>query len=157
MYLCVVEDAVLIVLTRNCYLMCRVIGKVVDRYSGTVVGVTTYGKNGWGYCRCGRQWWRERGGCVRVMEDELDDGGAEKVTYVGGWTKCIVLKEGVGLEEVRRMGDDEHGHLYVGDSDGMKRRTQKATVGRSPHSFTDERRDFNRGKPFSATDKPIGN
>jgi len=38
MYLCVVEDEVLAALTRNCYcLMCRVIGKVVDRYSGTAV------------------------------------------------------------------------------------------------------------------------
>lgn len=38
MYLCVVEDTVLVALTRNCYcLMYRVIEKVVDRYSGTVV------------------------------------------------------------------------------------------------------------------------
>ena len=49
MYLCVVEDATLVALTRNCYcLMYRVIGKVVDRYSGTVVCVTMSGKNGWG-------------------------------------------------------------------------------------------------------------
>ncbi|KAJ8440895.1 hypothetical protein Cgig2_022751 [Carnegiea gigantea] len=34
---------------------------------------------------------------------KLDDGGAGKVTHVGGWTKYIVLKESVGLEEVRRM------------------------------------------------------
>ncbi|KAJ8441438.1 hypothetical protein Cgig2_023624 [Carnegiea gigantea] len=34
---------------------------------------------------------------------ELDDGETGKVTYVGDWTKCIVLKEGVRLEEVRRM------------------------------------------------------
>ena len=55
-YLCVVEDVVLVALTRNCYyLMCKVIGKVVDRYSGTVVGVTTSDKNGWGWCSCGRQ------------------------------------------------------------------------------------------------------
>ncbi|KAJ8437412.1 hypothetical protein Cgig2_008765 [Carnegiea gigantea] len=74
----------------------RVIGKVVDRYSGTVVDVTTSGENGWGRCYCGRQWWAERGGC-------LDDGGVRKVTHVGGWTKYIVLKEGVGLEEVRRI------------------------------------------------------
>ena len=33
---------------------------------------------------------------------ELDDGGAKKVAYVGGWTKCIVLKEDMGLEKVRR-------------------------------------------------------
>jgi len=97
---------------------------------------------------------------------ELDDGGAEKITYVRGWTKCIVLKEGMGMEEMRRMvseitgndltvqklwyslkydrgmvielegdhdvrmfvkGNDEYGYLYVGDSDGLKRRAQKAT------------------------------
>ena len=34
---------------------------------------------------------------------ELDDGGAEKVTYVGDWTKCIILKKGLGMEEVQRM------------------------------------------------------
>ncbi|KAJ8447987.1 hypothetical protein Cgig2_028863 [Carnegiea gigantea] len=100
---------------------------------------------------------------------KLEDGGVGTVTYTGGWTKCIVLKEGMGLEEVRRKvseitgndfvvrklwyslkydwwmvmelegdGDvrmflkenDEHGYLYVGDSDGLKRHTQKAT--RSP-------------------------
>ena len=38
MYLCVVDDAVLVALTRNYYcLVCRVIEKVVDRYSGTIV------------------------------------------------------------------------------------------------------------------------
>ena len=85
MYLRVVEDAVLVALTINCYcLTCREIRKVFDRYSGTVVGVTTSGKNGWGQCYCGRQWWGERGGCVCVMGGKLDDGGAEKVTYVGG-------------------------------------------------------------------------
>ncbi|KAJ8435543.1 hypothetical protein Cgig2_034114 [Carnegiea gigantea] len=31
------------------------------------------------------------------------------------------------------------------------------SAGRSPHSFIDERIDFNCGKPFSATDKPMGN
>ncbi|KAJ8440894.1 hypothetical protein Cgig2_022750 [Carnegiea gigantea] len=96
-------------------------------YGSTVVGVTTSGKNGWGRCYCGRQWWGERGGCVCVMGDKLDDGGAGKVTHVEGWTKYIVLKEGVGLEEVRRMGNDERGYLYVGDNDGPKRRAQKAT------------------------------
>ncbi|KAJ8423346.1 hypothetical protein Cgig2_022519 [Carnegiea gigantea] len=95
---------VLVALIRNYYcLMCRVIRKVVDRYSSTVVGVTTSSKNGWGRCCYGRQWWRERGGYVCVMGGELDDGGTEKVTNVGGWTKYIMLKEGVGLEEVQRM------------------------------------------------------
>ena len=36
------------------------------------------------------------------MGGELDDVGGGKVTYVGGWTKCILLKEDMGLEEVRR-------------------------------------------------------
>jgi len=36
------------------------------------------------------------------MGGELDDGGGGKVTYVGGWTKCIVLKEEIGLEDMRR-------------------------------------------------------
>ncbi|KAJ8441456.1 LOW QUALITY PROTEIN: hypothetical protein Cgig2_023642 [Carnegiea gigantea] len=99
---------------------------------------------------------------------ELDDGGGGKVTYVGGWTKCMVLKEDIVLEEMRRKvseiigneltmrklwyslkydrgmvmelegdGDsdvrmflkenDEHGYLYVGESDGPKRHIQKAT------------------------------
>ncbi|KAJ8436492.1 hypothetical protein Cgig2_000477 [Carnegiea gigantea] len=34
---------------------------------------------------------------------ELEDGGDRKVTYLGGSRKCIVLKEGAGIEEVRRM------------------------------------------------------
>ncbi|KAJ8444421.1 hypothetical protein Cgig2_005943 [Carnegiea gigantea] len=134
-----------------------VIGKVVDRYSNMVVDVATFGTNGWRRCCCGRQWWRERGSCICAMGGELDDGGAGKVTYVGGWTKYIVLKEGVGMEEVQRMvseitgndlivqklwhslkydrrmvmkledGNNKHGYLYVGDSDGPKRRAQKAT------------------------------
>jgi len=36
------------------------------------------------------------------MGGELDDCGAGKVTCVGDWTKCIMLKEGMRLEEVRR-------------------------------------------------------
>jgi len=32
----------------------------------------------------------------------LDDSRGGKVRYVGGWTKCIVLKENMGLDEVRR-------------------------------------------------------
>ncbi|KAJ8435441.1 LOW QUALITY PROTEIN: hypothetical protein Cgig2_012562 [Carnegiea gigantea] len=99
-------------------------------------------------------------------EGELDDGGGRKVTYIGGWMKCIVLKEDMGLEEMRRKmseitindltvqklwyslkydrgmimdfegngdmrmflkGNDEHGYLYIGKSDGPKRRTQNGT------------------------------
>ncbi|KAJ8428563.1 hypothetical protein Cgig2_000427 [Carnegiea gigantea] len=67
------------------------------------VGVTTSGKNGWERRYYGRQWWGERGGYVCVMGGKLDDGGAEKVTHVGGWMKYIVLKDGVALEEVQRM------------------------------------------------------
>ncbi|KAJ8452483.1 hypothetical protein Cgig2_000072 [Carnegiea gigantea] len=37
-----------------------------------------------------------------LLGDELDDGGAGKVTFVGGWTKCIVLTEDMGLEKVGR-------------------------------------------------------
>ena len=32
----------------------------------------------------------------------MDDGGGGKVMYVRVWTKCMVLKEDMGLEEVRR-------------------------------------------------------
>ena len=47
MYVWVVDDALFVPLTRNCYcLMCRVIGKVADPYSGTVVDVATSGTNG---------------------------------------------------------------------------------------------------------------
>ena len=31
---------------------------------------------------------------------ELDDGSSGKLTYVEGGTKCMVLKEDIGLEEV---------------------------------------------------------
>ncbi|KAJ8441429.1 hypothetical protein Cgig2_023615 [Carnegiea gigantea] len=131
-----------------------VIGKVVDRYSGTVVRYSVLQRL--------EAVVGERGGCVCVMGGKLGDSGGEKVTHVGGWTKYIVLKEGVGLEEVQRMvtsnvltvhklwyslkydrgmvielegdgdlrmflkGNDEHGYLYVGDNDGPKRRAQKA-------------------------------
>ncbi|KAJ8426836.1 hypothetical protein Cgig2_025241 [Carnegiea gigantea] len=100
------------------------------------------------------------------MGGELDDGGGRKVTHIGGWTKCIVLKEDMGLEDVQRKvseitgndltvrklwyslkygwgmvmelegdgdvrmflkGNDKHGYLYVGESDGLKRRIEKAT------------------------------
>ena len=47
MYVCVVDDTLFVALIRNCCsLMCMVIGKVVDRYSGTVVGVMTSSRNG---------------------------------------------------------------------------------------------------------------
>ncbi|KAJ8428802.1 hypothetical protein Cgig2_012252 [Carnegiea gigantea] len=68
--------------------MCRVIGKVVHPYSGTVVVGTTSGRNAWRWCCCGRgvSW---------------TNGGGGKVTYVGGWMKCMVLKEDIGLKKVR--------------------------------------------------------
>ncbi|KAJ8430122.1 hypothetical protein Cgig2_007095 [Carnegiea gigantea] len=62
----------------------KVIGKVVDPYSGTVVGGATFGRNGW------------------------RDGVA------------------VGGSGSRREGNDEHGYLYMGESDGLKSRTEKA-------------------------------
>jgi len=34
---------------------------------------------------------------------ELEECGDRKVTYVGGPRKCIVMKEGTGVEEVQRM------------------------------------------------------
>ncbi|KAJ8445026.1 hypothetical protein Cgig2_022546 [Carnegiea gigantea] len=37
------------------------------------------------------------------MGAELEDGGYGRVTYVRGSRKCIVLKEGTWMEEVRRM------------------------------------------------------
>ncbi|KAJ8437291.1 hypothetical protein Cgig2_006395 [Carnegiea gigantea] len=42
---------------------------------------------------------------VLLWEAVVGRGGrwSKKVTYVGGWIKCIVLKEGIGMEEVRRM------------------------------------------------------
>ena len=56
-YVSVVDDALFVALIRNCYsLMCMVIRKVFDRYSGTVVGVMTSSRNGWRRCCCGRQW-----------------------------------------------------------------------------------------------------
>jgi len=33
----------------------------------------------------------------------LEDGGDEKLTYLWGSRKCIVLKKGAGIDEVRRM------------------------------------------------------
>lgn len=44
---------------------------------------------------------------------ELDDGGTGKVIYVGGWTKCIVLKEGMGLEEVQRKVSEISGNDLI--------------------------------------------
>ncbi|KAJ8436165.1 hypothetical protein Cgig2_025332 [Carnegiea gigantea] len=100
----------------------------------------------------------------------------------------VMELEGDGDLRMFWKGNNEHGYLYVGGSDGPKRHAQKATwscdhgvaygrsskdkddmvqedrkgaglksTGRSPHSFTDERGDFNYNKPFSATDKAMGN
>ncbi|KAJ8432834.1 LOW QUALITY PROTEIN: hypothetical protein Cgig2_008548 [Carnegiea gigantea] len=98
----------------------RVIGKVVDTYSGTIVGGAMSEMNGDNVAMGGNGGGREGG--------ELDDGGGGKVTHVWGWTKCIVLKDDMGLEDVQRKGNDEHGYLYVGESDGPKRHTEKATL-----------------------------
>ena len=43
----------------------------------------------------------------------LDNGGARKVMYVGGWTKCIVLKEGLGSEEGRRKVSEIIGNDFT--------------------------------------------
>ena len=46
-YLYVVVDALLVALTKNYYCLThKVIGKVVDRYSGTVVIIVTFRING---------------------------------------------------------------------------------------------------------------
>ncbi|KAJ8428044.1 hypothetical protein Cgig2_007621 [Carnegiea gigantea] len=87
--------------------MCRVNGKVVDPYSGTVVSGTTSGRSGWGRYCSRRQWWRQSGSSLCFIEGELDDGGGGKVTYVGGWTKSIMLKEDMGLEDVQRKAHRE--------------------------------------------------
>jgi len=51
MYVCVVHGALFVALTGNCYcLMSRANGKVVDPYSGMVVGDATSGRNGWRRC-----------------------------------------------------------------------------------------------------------
>ncbi|KAJ8422374.1 hypothetical protein Cgig2_006444 [Carnegiea gigantea] len=42
-------------------------------------------------------------GYERSGKQQLEDGGDGKVTYTGGSRKCTVLKEGVEMEEVRRM------------------------------------------------------
>jgi len=103
MYLCVVVDALLVVLTINYYcLMCRAIGKVVDRYSGTIVGVVMFGTNGQRWCCCGRQWWRKRGSCLCVM------GG------VGRWWRwksniCGRFKEVYYAEIGNRDGGSKNG------------------------------------------------
>ncbi|KAJ8430488.1 hypothetical protein Cgig2_004681 [Carnegiea gigantea] len=136
-----------------------VIGKALDRYSGTVVGVVTSDGVAGGGSGDGRKV------VVYVsLGGRVGRWWSWKVMYMGGWTNCIMLKEVIGLKEVRRkvseitgndltaqklwyslkydrgMGielegdgdvriflkeNDEHGYLYVGDSDGTKRRTQK--------------------------------
>ena len=52
---------------------------------------------------CGKWWWWERGSYLCIIRGELEDGGDGKVTYVGGLRKCIMLKEGTGIKEVRKM------------------------------------------------------
>ncbi|KAJ8434151.1 hypothetical protein Cgig2_000871 [Carnegiea gigantea] len=86
------QDLAAVKSAEEAYQDTSVIGKVVDRHSGTVVDVMTSGKNRWGRCYYKRQWWGERGGCLCVMGGKLDDSGVGKVTHVGDWTKYIVLK-----------------------------------------------------------------
>ncbi|KAJ8435710.1 LOW QUALITY PROTEIN: hypothetical protein Cgig2_002667 [Carnegiea gigantea] len=45
------------------------------------------------------------------MGGKLEDGEDGKVTYVRGLRKCILLKEGTRMEEVQRMGNEEHGYF----------------------------------------------
>jgi len=97
----------------------------------------------------------------------MEEGGDGKVTYLGGSKKCVVLKEGARIEEVRRVvtelsrielserkvwyslkydrglvmalegeadvrvffkGNEEHGYLIVGDSNGSRRRQEQPCV-----------------------------
>ncbi|KAJ8421255.1 hypothetical protein Cgig2_027766 [Carnegiea gigantea] len=43
------------------------------------------------------------GAVMRGCGGELDNGGPGKITYAGGSMKCIMLKEGLEIEEVRRV------------------------------------------------------
>ena len=149
--------------------MCRTDDNDGDRDSATVVAVVTYSGNGQRRWWCGRQWWREGSGCVCVMGGS--DGGGEdgKVTYLGRTKKCVVLKEGARIEEVRTVvielsgielserkmwyslkydrglvmalegeadvrmffrGNEEHGYLFVGDSNGRRRRQEQRCAAR---------------------------
>ncbi|KAJ8426320.1 hypothetical protein Cgig2_011752 [Carnegiea gigantea] len=89
----------------------RVIGKIVGGVISTVLIVVTFSRNESRRCCCGRRWWREIATCLCVMGVELKEGGYEKVTYVGGSRKCIVVKEGTGPEEMRRMVTEITGRL----------------------------------------------
>ncbi|KAJ8437177.1 LOW QUALITY PROTEIN: hypothetical protein Cgig2_003806 [Carnegiea gigantea] len=128
--------------------------------------------------------------------DKLEDGGDRKVTYAGVSRKCMVVKEGMGMEEVQRIvteitgndltdhklwyirlgdgnegeadvrmflkGNDEHGYFYVGESDGPKRRTQKACAsceGRTrscDHSVVCGRSERNRDDVVQESRKGAG-
>ena len=37
------------------------------------------------------------------MRDVLEDGGEEKIRYDGGSRKCVLAREGMGVEELRGM------------------------------------------------------
>ena len=155
--------------------MCRKDENDGDCDSATVVDVVTYSGNGRRRWWCGRQWWREGSGCVCVMGGQMEEGGDGKVTYLGGSKKCVVLKEGARIEEVRRVvtelsgielserkvwynlkydrelvmalegeadvrmffkGNEEHGYLFVGDSNGRRRRQEQPCAARGGETHT---------------------
>jgi len=60
-------------------MMCRAIGKIVDRLTSMVVVVVTFGTNGCRQWCYGIQWWQEKGSCLDVMRVELAEGGDGKV------------------------------------------------------------------------------
>ncbi|KAJ8441431.1 LOW QUALITY PROTEIN: hypothetical protein Cgig2_023617 [Carnegiea gigantea] len=80
----------------------RVIGKIVDPYSDTSMVRRLVEMDGDGVAAGGSGDGREVVVYVLWGVSWTNDGGG-KVTYVGGWTKCIVLKEDMGLEEVKEI------------------------------------------------------
>ncbi|KAJ8438029.1 hypothetical protein Cgig2_030010 [Carnegiea gigantea] len=90
-----------------------VIGKILEEVTYTHVWMEGDGASG-GNGRVGREL------VVYVLwVGELEEDGDEKLIYVGGSTKCILLKEGMAMEEVLRLvtgirGSDLHeGKLWL--------------------------------------------
>ena len=107
MYFCGVDDEVLFVMTEIYYYMsCRVIEKMLHEVTGIVLVAVMCSRNGCRRYYYGKWWCREGASCVCVMGGELEESGDGKVTYVEGLTKCIMLKEGMAVEEVLRLVTD---------------------------------------------------
>ena len=91
---------------------CRVIEKILGRVTGGLLIVVIFSRNGCRRCCCGRQRWGEISSSC-VMGGELEEGGYGKVTYVGWSSKCIVVNDGMRLEEVRSMVTEITGSDFV--------------------------------------------